>query len=154
MKRGHSLAAHIQHFFSERLSTQQRASPNTIATYRDTFRLLLRYAESRTGRSPTELQMEDIDADLVGRFLTFCETQRGNSARSRNTRLAGIRSFFNYVSRNEPQLLLHCQRVLAIPAKRYDKPVINYLKQDEIQALMDARTAPSSSAAATGRCSS
>ena len=134
----HLLAAYVQHFFTERLVTQQHASPNTIATYRDTFRLLLRYAEAQTGRAPTELQLEDIDAVLVGRFLTFCEQQRGNSARSRNTRLAGIRSFFQYVSRNEPQLSLHCQKVLAIPTKRYIKRMVDYLKEDEIQALVNA----------------
>ena len=89
------LPIYVQRFFTERLATQLHASPNTVASYRDTFRLLLKYAADRLGRQPTELQVADIDADLVGDFLTFVETNRGNGARSRNTRLSAIRSFFN-----------------------------------------------------------
>ncbi|WP_237400292.1 site-specific integrase [Rhodovulum sulfidophilum] len=78
-------------------------SPNTVASYRDTFRLLLRFATSELGRLPTDLRVGDLDAALIGRFLTSCEKERGNSARSRNTRLAAIRPFFKYVAINEPQ---------------------------------------------------
>jgi len=138
MKYGHSLSAYVQHFFTERLVKQQNATPNTIATYRDTFRLLLEYAEEKTGHAPTKLRVEQINADLIRRFLTNCEGERRNTARSRNTRLAGIRSFFQYVSRNEPQLSLHCQKILAISPKKYTKRNIDYLKEDEIQALVDA----------------
>ena len=109
-----------------------------MASYRDTFRLLLKYAADRLGRQPTELQIADIDADLVGGFLTFVETRRGNGARSRNTRLSAIRSFFKYVAVNEPQLLHHCQRVLAMPSKRYEKRTIDYLTPREIEALIGA----------------
>ena len=122
----------------ERLATQLHASPNTVASYRDTFRLLLKYAAERLGRQPTELQIADIDADLIGGFLTFVETRRGNGARSRNTRLSAIRSFFNYVAGNEPQLLHHCQQVLAMPSKRYEKRTIDYLTRAEIEALIGA----------------
>ncbi|MFZ0660163.1 MAG: site-specific integrase, partial [Candidatus Binataceae bacterium] len=115
---------------------QLRASPNTVASYRDTFRLLLKYAADRLGRAPTALQIADIDADLVGNFLTFVETNRGNGARSRNTRLSAIRSFFAYVAVNEPQLLHHCQKVLAMPSKRYEKRTIDYLTHAEIEALI------------------
>ena len=128
----------MQRFFTERLATQLHASPNTVASYRDTFRLLLKYAADRLGRAPTALQIADIDADLVGDFLTFVETRRGNGARSRNTRLSAIRSFFAYVAGNEPQLLHHCQKVLAMPSKRYEKRTIDYLTRAEIEALIGA----------------
>ena len=144
MNDAYPLPTYLQLFFTDRLINQKDASPNTVASYRDTFRLLLRFAREQTGRAQTELRVGDIDANLVGRFLTFCEEERGNSARSRNTRLAAIRSFFKYVEVNEPQLLLHCQKVLAIPTKRYDKRVIDYLTQDEIQALLDAPACSSS----------
>lgn len=132
------LPAYVQRFFTDRLLMQLHASPNTIASYRDTFRLLLRFAEQKTGRSPTDLQIADIGAELVGAFLTFCEEERGNSSRSRNTRLAAIRSFFRYVATNEPQLLHHCQRVLAMPSKRHEKRVIDFLSTVEIKALLAA----------------
>lgn len=132
------LPIYVQRFFTERLAAQLHASPNTVASYRDTFRLLLKYATDRRGRAPTELRVADIDADLVGGFLTFVETERENGARSRNTRLSAIRSFFKYVAVNEPQLLHHCQRVLAMPAKRYEKRMIDYLTRPEIEALIGA----------------
>jgi site-specific recombinase XerD len=109
-----------------------------VASYRDTFRLMLKYAADRLRRQPTELQVVDLDANLVGDFLTFVETRRGNGARSRNTRLSAIRSFFKYVAGNEPQLLHHCQQVLAMPAKRYEKRTIDYLTRAEIEALIRA----------------
>ncbi len=132
------LPSYVQRFFTERLLTQMQASPNTIASYRDTFRLLLRYAEVQTKLPPTELHVAHIDADIIGRFLTFCEEERGNSARSRNTRLAAIRSFFKYVAGCEPQLLHHCQRVLAMPSKRHEKRVVDFLSRDEMEALLKA----------------
>ena len=115
----------VQRFFTERLANQFAASANTVASYRDTFRLLLIFGADRLGRQPTDLLVTDIDADLVGRFLDFVETSRGNSARSRNTRLAAIRSFFKYVAINEPALLHHCQRVLALPSKRHERRMID-----------------------------
>jgi integrase/recombinase XerD len=132
------LPIHVQRFFTDRLATQLHASPNTVASYRDTFRLLLKYAADRLKRQPTQLQIADIDANMVGDFLTFVENNRGNVARSRNTRLSGIRSFFAYVAINEPQLLHHCQKVLAMPSKRYEKRAIDYLTHAEIEALIGA----------------
>lgn len=88
------LPIYLQRFFTERLGTQMEASPNTVTSYRDTFRLLLKYAADRLHRAPTELLVADIDADLVGMFLADIETTRSNGARSRNTRLSAIRSFF------------------------------------------------------------
>ena len=134
----HALAPYLQRFFTERLGTQLKASPNTIISYRDTFRLLLRYAAEKLKKAPTALQIADIDADLVGLFLADIEKTRGNAARSRNTRLAAIRSFFKYVAVNEPQLLHHCQRVLAMPSKRHEKRVIDYMTRDEIEAVIAA----------------
>jgi len=132
------LPVHVQRFFTDRLVAQLRASPNTIASYRDTFRLLLEYACDRLGRMPTDLQVADIDADLIGGFLSFIETDRGNGARSRNARLSAIRSFFRYVAVNEPQLLHHCQRILAMPAKRHEKRTVAYLTRSEIEELIAA----------------
>lgn len=128
----------LQRFFTERLGTQMEASSNTIAGYRDTFRLLLRFANERTGKVPTKLGIGDLDADLVGDFLLHVETVRGNGARSRNTRLAAIRSFFRFVAMNEPAHLLHCQRILAMPDKRFVKRTVTFLDRDEITALLAA----------------
>jgi integrase/recombinase XerD len=110
-----ALPALVQRFFTDRLCTQLEASRHTVAGYRDTFRLLLRYASTRHGKPPVKLMVEDIDADLVADFLVHTETARGNSARTRNTRLAAIRSFFRFVAMVDPTWLLHCQRVLAMP---------------------------------------
>ncbi len=128
----------LQRFFIERLGTQMNASPNTIAGYRDTFRLLLRYAERHLGRPPTRLAVEDIDADLVTDFLVHIETERQNGARSRNTRLAAIRSFFRFVAMNEPAYLLHCQRILTMPSKRHVKKAVTFLDGEEMEAFLAA----------------
>lgn len=128
----------LQRFFTERLCTQMNASPNTIAGYRDTFRLLLRYASTRRGKQPTRLKVDDLDADLVADFLTHIEAERRNGARSRNTRLAAIRSFFRFVAMSEPAYLLHCQRILAMPSKRYVKKTVSFLDDEEITAFLAA----------------
>ena len=128
----------IQRFFTDRLCTQMEASRHTVAAYRDTFRLLIRYAAERRGRPPTKLAIEDIDADLVADFLTHVETARGNTARTRNARLAAIRSFFRYVALTEPGWLLHCQRILSMPSKRSVKRSVTFLEAEEIAALLAA----------------
>jgi integrase/recombinase XerD len=133
-----TLPALIQRFFTDRLCVQMEASRHTIAGYRDTFRLLLRYASARHGKPPVKLTIEDVDADLVADFLVHTETARGNSARSRNTRLAAIRSFFRYAAMGDPTWLLHCQRILAMPNKRYVKRAVTFLDSDEIVALLAA----------------
>ena len=134
----HPLPIFVQRFFTERLANQLAASTNTVASYRDTFRLLLTFATACRGRQPTDFLVTDIDADLVGRFLDSVETSRGNSARTRNTRLAAIRSFFKYVAINEPGLLHHCQRVITLPSKRHEKRMIDYLDREQIEALLAA----------------
>jgi site-specific recombinase XerD len=133
-----SLPGLVQRFFTDRLCAQLAASPNTIAAYRDTFRLLLHYASEQTGKPPTKLTVEQIDVNLVGDFLTHMEDKRGNSARSRNTRLAAIRSFFKFVAMTEPVCLLHCQKILAMPGKRYERRAVNFLNREEMNALLDA----------------
>lgn len=138
MIKTYPLPIYLQRFFIDRLATQLKASPNTIASYRDTFRLLLTFAERELGHRPTDLQIAQVDAELIGRFLVSIEKERGNGARSRNARLAGIRSFFKYVAINEPQLLHHCQRVLAMPSKRHERRTIDFLGDSEIQALVNA----------------
>jgi integrase/recombinase XerD len=133
-----TLPALVQQFFTDRLGTQMAASPNTIAGYRDTFRLLLRFTAEKTARVPTKLKIEDIDVTLVGDFLAHVENERGNSARSRNARLAGIRSFFRFVAMNEPAHLLHCQKILAMPGKRYVRRPVEFLDRAEMDALLAA----------------
>jgi integrase/recombinase XerD len=133
-----TLPALIQQFFTDRLSAQMEASPNTIAGYRDSFRLLLRFASEQTGRAPTKLRVEDIDAAIVGDFLAHVESKRNNSARSRNARLAAIRSFFRFVAMSEPAYMLHCQRILAMPSKRYVRRTVEFLDRAEMVALLAA----------------
>lgn len=128
----------LQCFFTDRLCTQMEASPNTIAGYRDTFRLLLRFASEQRGKAPTKLRIEDLDVALVGDFLLHVETARRNSARSRNTRLAAIRSFFRFVAMNEPAHMLQCQRILAMPSKRYVRRTVSFLDRAEMDALLEA----------------
>jgi integrase/recombinase XerD len=133
-----SLAPTLQSFFTERLLTQRRASPNTVASYRDTFRLLLSFAQRRTGKTPSQLALEDLDAVLIGAFLQHLETDRHNSVRTRNTRLAAVHSLFNYAAVAHPEHAALIQRVLAIPAKRTDRELVSFLTQDEVDALLAA----------------
>jgi site-specific recombinase XerD len=128
----------LQTFFTDRLLRQRQSSPHTIKAYRATFRLLLRFAGERLRRSPSDLVIADIDATFVGDFLDHLERARGNAARSRNARLAALHAFFRYVSTTEPAHALHCQRVLAIPSKRFDRGLVEFLNDDEIEALLDA----------------
>ena len=117
----------VQAFFTDRLLRQRKASPHTIAGYRDSFRLLLRFAAKRFAKEPSKLSLEDLDAPFIGEFLDHLEKERHNSARTRNTRLAAIHSFFRYVSFQEPGCADLCRRILAIPSKRYERKPIEYL---------------------------
>lgn len=130
------LASRLEAFFTDRLMRQKRVSAHTIASYRDTFRLFLRFAQEQLGKSPSELALEDMDAPLVGNFLNHLEDDRGNTARSRNTRLAAIHSFFRFVAFQEPGKSALIQRVLAIPSKRTDRRPIDFLSQPEVDALL------------------
>jgi site-specific recombinase XerD len=128
----------LQRFFTERLLGQLGASPNTIACYRDAFRLLLRFAAERLRRTPSDLRVEDLDASFLGQFLDHLEHTRGCSARTRNARLSALHAFFRYVALEEPSYALHCQRVLAMPAKRYERRPVEFLGEEEIAALVAA----------------
>lgn len=131
-------SALLQRFFAERLIQQKNVSPRTVTAYRDTFRLLLRYAESERGKPPAKLTLNDFDATLVLDFLAHLEAERHNSVRSRNARLAAVRAFANYVALQCPPALQLAQQILAIPMKRFDKPLLGFLSRDEVQALLAA----------------
>lgn len=133
-----SLPSLLQSFFTEKLMAQRRASEHTVASYRDSFRLLLAFATKRLGKQPSTLAIEDVDATLISKFLDHLERDRGNSVRSRNVRLAAVHSFFRYVAMNEPAYLLHCQRILAIPNKKYERKTVGFLDEDDIEALLKA----------------
>jgi len=133
-----ALAPILQAYFTDRLIGQRQASPHTIAGYRDTFRLLLGYAATRTGKPPSQLDLADLDAPLVTGFLDHLEHDRGNSVRTRNTRLAGIHSLFGYAALRHPEHAASIQRVLAIPPKRFQRNLITYLTTEEADALLAA----------------
>jgi integrase/recombinase XerD len=135
---GSLIGPHLQAFFAEHLLTHKRASPQTIACYRDTFRLLLRFMLGRTGTEPSALPLAALDADAVLAFLDHLERDRGCSVRSRNNRLAGIRSFFRVVSLRVPDHLGQVTQVMAIPIKRGDKRLVHYLSREEVKALLAA----------------
>lgn len=132
------LAPTLQAYFTERLITQRNCSPRTIGAYRDTFRLLLAFAQQQTGKQPSQLDLDDLDAPLVGAFLTHLEQDRGNSPRTRNARLAAIHSLYRYAALKHPEHAQTIARVIAIPAKRYERNTISYLNPEEIKALLAA----------------
>jgi site-specific recombinase XerD len=132
------LAPLLEGFFTQRLIAQRRVSPHTIASYRDTFRLLLGFAEKRLGRAPSKLTLENFTAPFVTSFLDELECKRANGARSRNLRLAAIRSFFRYAALEAPEHSALIQRVLAIPHKRHSRPLLDFLVRPEIEALLSA----------------
>jgi integrase/recombinase XerD len=119
-----ALAPTLQAFFTDRLARQRQASPHTIAAYRDTWRLLLSYAATQAGRQPSELDLTDLGAPLIGKFLDHLERERGNSARTRNARLAAVHSLFRYAALRHPEHAEVIARVLAIPPKRVDKALV------------------------------
>ena len=131
-----SLAPTLQAFFTDRLLCQRGVSPNTVASYRDTFRLLLSFAQEKTRKPPARLELEDLDAPLIAAFLEHLETERGNSKRTRNIRLAAVRSFFHYAALRHPERAAVIQRVLAIPTKRSDQRIVTFLTPEEVKALL------------------
>lgn len=133
-----NLAGHLQRFFTDRLTGQLGASSNTIASYRDSFRLFLKFAAKHHRRHVSDLRVEDLDAALVSSFLKHLEQDRQNSARSRNNRLSAIHAFFAHVGLNEPELASHCQQVMAIPFKRFERGAVEFLTSEETTALINA----------------
>jgi site-specific recombinase XerD len=132
------LAPTLEAFFTCRLVNEKGVSPHTIAAYRDTFRLLLTFAQQHTGKQPSALQLEDLDAPLISVFLDHLEHQRGNSIRTRNARLAAIHSMFRYASLRHPEHAALISRVLAVPTKRFERAIVTYLTTEEIDALLAA----------------
>ena len=128
----------LTRFMTERLMKQRHVSPHTIGSYRDTFRLLLKFVHVRTGKQPSRLLWADIDAPLISAFLDDLQDSRGITARSRNLRLTAIRSLFRYASFELPEYSSQIQRVLAIPSKRTTHQQIGYLTRRELDALLDA----------------
>ena len=133
-----ALAPVLQGYFTQRLITQRNASPQTIAAYRDTFRLLLRFAHDQTGKQPFQLDIDDLDAPLIGAFLNHLEQARGNSPRTRNARLGAIHSFYRFAALEHPEHAHTIARVMGIPTKRYESSIVSYLNLDEIKALLAA----------------
>lgn len=133
-----ALAPTLEAFFTERLIGQRQASPNTVAAYRDAWRLVLRFAQARTGKEPSQLEMADLDASFVASFLDHLEQERHNSASTRNARLAAIRSFFRYAAFRHPEHAALIARVLDIPAKRCERKDVSYLNEGEVDAVLAA----------------
>jgi len=133
----HDLAPLLTSFFVRHLPTERNASPHTIAAYRDSLKLLLRFVTKIAHCRASDLKVEDLTPDLVLQFLSYLEANRRNSIRTRNARLAAIHSFFRYVFNCEPALAVSCQRVLAIPMKKATRPVLGYLSEDELAHVLD-----------------
>jgi integrase/recombinase XerD len=133
-----ALAPALQAFFTDRLGHQRNASPHTVAAYRDTFRLLLAFVTARTGKPASRLDICDLDAATITSFLTHLEHDRGNTARTRNARLAAIHAFFTYAAPGHPEHAGLIARVLAIPAKRHQQADITFLDAQEAEALLNA----------------
>jgi integrase/recombinase XerD len=133
-----AVAPTLQAFFTERLLTQRQVSPHTIAAYRDSLRLLLRFAQEQSGKPPSRLDFADLDAPLIGAFLKHLDRERGNSPATRNARLAAIHSLFRYAALRHPEHAASIARVLEMPATRHRKTTIAYLDRVEIDALLAA----------------
>src|SRR5262245_50346671 len=136
-----TFATLVQEFFLQRLIQQQNASAQTVAAYRDTFRLLLTYLQTRRKKQLAALTLADLDAVVVAGFLDYLEKQRGNSIRTRNARFAALRSFLKYATARDPASLPIIQRVLAIPMKRFQRPALSYLSREEVTAILEAPAA-------------
>jgi len=128
----------LERFFTQRLMQQRQASAHTIASYRDTFKMLLQFVHKRLSKAPSVLALDDIDAPLVMAFLEDIERTRGITARTRNLRLTAVHSFFRYVAFETPTRSAQIQRVLAIPAKRFTRALVPFLSRQEVDALLAA----------------
>ena len=131
-----NLAPTLQKFFTDRLLTQRQVSPATVAAYRDTFRLLLGFIADARKIAPVSLDFADLDAATIGAFLTHLETERGNSVRTRNARLAAIHSLFRFAALQHPEHADLIARVLAIPQKRFDRGIVTFLTKQEVEAIL------------------
>jgi integrase/recombinase XerD len=128
----------VQYFFCQRLQAQQQVSPHTVSSYRDTFRLLFAWVERQTGRAPSQQTLADWDAPQILRFLDHVEKKRGCRARTRNVRLAAVRAFMRSVAQQAPEAVALTSQVLAIPLKRFDRPLVQPLSVAEAEAILAA----------------
>lgn len=133
-----AIAPTLQEYFTQHLISQRQASPHTVAAYRDCFRLLFAYIAQTSGKQPAQLGFEDLDADTISGFLAHLEHQRGVSTSTRNARLVALRSWLAYAAHRHPEHAALIARVLAIPSKRRDRPLVSFLEPDEIEALLNA----------------
>ncbi|HEY3978330.1 MAG TPA: tyrosine-type recombinase/integrase [Streptosporangiaceae bacterium] len=133
-----TLAPTVQAFFTDYLTRQRRASPHTIAAYRDSLRLLLAFAARQTGKQPSRLEITDLDAPVIGAFLDHLENDRGNGVRTRNARLAAIHALFSFAALRHLECAAVIQRVMAVPPKRFDRKLVTYLTEPEAAALLAA----------------
>ncbi|WP_454830389.1 tyrosine-type recombinase/integrase [Paraburkholderia xenovorans] len=136
-----SFPALVQEFFTEYMTNQRALSPRTIASYRDSFSLLLAFAHKRLGKPPTTLRLADLDHRLIAEFLDHLEQERGNCVRSRNIRLAAIRSFLRFAARRDITSLHLVEQALAVPMKRYERPMLGYLTREQMLAIIDVPAA-------------
>ena len=148
-----ALAPTLQLFFTERLARQLQASPQTVISYRNTFRLLLRFIAQRTGKAPSQLDWDDLGTEAISAFLDHLEDSRGNTARSRNARLAALRSLFRYAALRHPEHAQLIQQVLAIPQKRFDRAPVSFLTPPKPACCSPPPTPAAGKAAATAPCS-
>jgi len=133
-----TLASHVRSFFTDYLRARRNVSPQTILSYRDSIRMLLDFAAQRTRKKVDRLVTENLDAETILAFLEYLETERGNTVRTRNIRLAAIRSLFHHIAARDPERLALCNQVLAIPQKRTVRPELGYLEADEIRVFAEA----------------
>lgn len=133
-----AVAPTLESWFTDRLGRQRQASPRTIASYRDTLRLLVCYMQESSDKAPSSLGWDDLDEKAISAFLDHLESERHNAARTRNLRLTAIRSLFRYAALHHPEHADLIQRVLATPAKRFDKATVSFLNTEEAAALIDA----------------
>lgn len=137
-----SFAALVQEFFTDYLVRQRAVSPRTVAAYRDAFALLLGFAEQHLGKPPTSLQLADINRQLLLAFLDHLERERSNSVRTRNARLAAVHSFLKFVARRDVASLHLVEQALAIPMKRFDRPMLGFLSPEQMHAVIDGAGTP------------
>lgn len=133
-----ALAPTVEAFFTQRLIAQRHASSNTIAAYRDALRLLFAFAQQQTGKSPSQLDLADLDTSLIAAFLRHLEHERETSPRTRNARLSAIHSLFRFAALHHPEHAALIQRVLAIPQKCHENTIVSFLTGPEIHALLAA----------------
>jgi site-specific recombinase XerD len=134
------LAARLNHYLATYLPAQRNASPNTVKAYRDVFVLLLRYCRDERGIPPERLEIEQIDPELVVGFLEHLETGRGCGKSTVNHRLAALQAFFRYLQTEEPEKMLHCQRILCVPRRKHGRPSLTYLSSESLAAMLHGPT--------------